>query len=73
MTRVWERVVQSVYCAYLLRERLLIYVCASFHFGFEGGMLGLSVKVPDHCLSIYFMFPYNLNEFMILMNMFIFT
>ena len=27
------------------------FVCASFPFGFEGGMWDL---IPDHCLSIFF-------------------
>ena len=31
-----------------------ICVCASFPFGFEGGMWDLIVLIPDHCLSIYF-------------------
>ena len=29
-------------------------VCVLFPFGFEGGMWDLSVLIPDHCLSIYF-------------------
>ena len=29
-------------------------VCASLPFGFAGGMWGLIVLVPDHCLSFYF-------------------
>ena len=31
-----------------------ICVCASFPFGFEGGMWDLIVLIPDNCLSIYF-------------------
>ena len=38
----------------VFRERLSIFMCASFPFGFEGGMWGLIVLVPDHCLSLYF-------------------
>ena len=33
-------------------ERLWICVCASFDFGFEGGVWDLIVLIPDHCLSI---------------------
>ena len=29
-------------------------MCASFTFGFVGGMLDLIVLVPEHCLSFYF-------------------
>ena len=29
-------------------------VCPSFPFGFEEGMWGLIVLIPDHCLSIHF-------------------
>ena len=32
----------------------IVCVCASFPFGFEGGMWDLIVLVPDHCLSFYF-------------------
>ena len=28
-------------------------MCASFRFGFKGGMLDLNKLVPDHCLSFY--------------------
>ena len=28
-------------------------MCASFPFGFEGGMWGLIILVPGHCLSFY--------------------
>ena len=40
------------------RKRLSVCVCASFPFGFEGGMwdLNLIVLVPDHGISIYFTF-----------------
>ena len=37
------RVQLSIFCVYL-----------SFPFGFEGGMWGLIVLIPDHCLSTYF-------------------
>ena len=37
----------------IFRERLLVSVCSSFPFGFEGGMRDLIELVPDHCLSIY--------------------
>ena len=37
------------------RELLSICVCASFSFGFEGGVLDLIVSVPDLCLSFYFL------------------
>ena len=29
-------------------------MCASFPFGFEGGMWDMIVTVPDHCLSFHF-------------------
>ena len=38
----------------VFRERLSACVCASFLFGFEGGMFNLIVLVPDHCFSFYF-------------------
>ena len=31
-----------------------IYVFSYFPFGFEGRMWDLTVSVPDHCLSFYF-------------------
>ena len=34
-------------------------VCASLPFCFEGGMWDLIVVIPDHCLSIYFVFHSN--------------
>ena len=34
-------------------------VCASFSFGFEGGIWDMIVLVPDHCLSFYFNFIFN--------------
>ena len=34
----------------VLRGRLSICECASFPFGFEGGMWDLIVSVPAHCL-----------------------
>ena len=40
----------------VLRGRLSICECASFPFGFEGGMLDLIVLIPDHCLSLNFTF-----------------
>ena len=39
-------------CGY--RESLSICLCASFPFGFEGGMWDL--VVPDHCPSFYFLY-----------------
>ena len=44
----------SVYCACLLRTFMNLFVCASFPFGFEGGMWYLIVLIPDRCLYIYF-------------------
>ena len=38
----------------LYRENLPICVCASFPFGFEGGMWELIVLFPDQCLSFNF-------------------
>ena len=40
----------------VFRGYLLIFVCASFPFGFEGGTWDLIVLIPDQCLSIYFTF-----------------
>ena len=31
-----------------------LFVCASFPFGFEGGLCDLIVLIPGYCLSIYF-------------------
>ena len=36
---------------HVFHERLSIYICASFPFGFEGGMWDLIILVSDHCLS----------------------
>ena len=38
----------------VFRKRLSFCVCASFPFGFQGGVWNLVVLIPDHCLSIYF-------------------
>ena len=38
----------------VFRERLSIFVCLSFPFGFEDGMWDLIILIPDHSLSIYF-------------------
>ena len=51
---VWERAVHSVYCACLSRTFINFCVRSSVPFGFEGGMLGLIIIIPDHCFSIYF-------------------
>ena len=33
-------------------------MCVSFpFFGIEGGMWGVIILIPDHCLSIYFTLP----------------
>ena len=37
----------------VFRVPLSISVCASFPFGFEGGIWDLIVYVPDHCLYFY--------------------
>ena len=31
-------------------------VCPSFLFGIEGGMGDVIVLIPDHCISIYFVY-----------------
>ena len=50
---VWEGFVHSVYCACFVN----VYSCHSFPFGFEGGwMWDLIVLIPDHCLSINFVY-----------------
>ena len=39
----------------VFRERVIyLCVCASFTFGFEGGIWDLIVLIPDHSLSNYF-------------------
>ena len=43
-------------CVSFVNVYQFVCVCASFPFGFEGGMWDLIVVVPDHCLfftSIY--------------------
>ena len=35
-------------------EHLSICMCASFPFGFDGGMWDLIVIVSDHCISFHF-------------------
>ena len=40
----------------VFRERISTWVCASFPFGFNGGMWNLIVLVPDYCLSFYFVY-----------------
>ena len=35
------------------RERLSVFMCDSFPFGFEDGLWNLIVLFPDYCLSIY--------------------
>ena len=42
------------FSVHAFRECSSICACASFLFDFEGGMWGLIVLVPDHCLSLYF-------------------
>ena len=43
------RFTASAFC-----KLLSIYVFSYFPFRFEGGMWGLIVSVPGHCLSFYF-------------------
>ena len=50
---VWERAVHSVNCTCLSWALVKFCVCPSFPFGIEGGMWGVIVLIPDHCLSIY--------------------
>ena len=38
----------------VFRERLSVCLCASFPFGFEGGMWDLSLLIRGHCLFICF-------------------
>ena len=40
----------------------ILRVSPSFPFGIEGGMLGVFVLIPDHCLSIYFSVLLNLSK-----------
>ena len=51
---VWERAVHSVICTCFVGVGQILCVCPSFPFGIEGGMWGVIVLIPDHCLSIYF-------------------
>ena len=37
----------------VFREGFTISVCASFPFGFDGGMWDLILLVPDHGISVY--------------------
>ena len=46
---VWVCAVHGVF-----RERLSIYMCSSFRFGFEGDMSDLIVLIHDRCLSFFF-------------------
>ena len=41
-------------CRFVVNVCGFVCVCASFPFGFEGGMSDLIVLVPDHWLSLYF-------------------
>ena len=34
-------------------------MCASYPFGFEGGMWDLIILVADHCLSFYFLWLFD--------------
>ena len=43
-------------------ESLSICMCASFSFGFDGGMWDLIVLVPDHCLSFTLPQSHKVNE-----------
>ena len=52
----WERAVDSVNCTCLSWELVKFCVCPSFRFGIEGGMWDVMVLIPDHCLSIYFLY-----------------
>ena len=38
------------------RKLLSIYVINYFPFGFEARIWDLTISVPDHCLSFYFLF-----------------
>ena len=42
----------------VVREGLSNFVCPSFSFGIEGEMWGVIVSIPDHCLSIYFLYQF---------------
>ena len=49
---VWERAVHSDNCTLVK-----FCMCPSFPFGIAGGMWGVIVLIPDHCLSLYFSPP----------------
>ena len=51
-TCVGKRCSFGLLCEYFIT--FIIFVCASFPIGFEGGIWGLIVFVPDHYLSFYF-------------------
>ena len=42
------------FTARVFRKLLSVYVVIYFPFGFGGGIWGLIISVPDHCLSFYF-------------------
>ena len=44
------------FTASAFRKLPSIYVLSYFPFGFEGRMWDLTVSVPDHCLSFYFLY-----------------
>ena len=46
------------FTASAFRKLLSIYVFSYFPFGSEGRMWDLTVSVPDHCLSFYFIIPH---------------
>ena len=56
---VWERAVHSVNCMCLSWALVKFCVCHSFPFGAEGGMWGVIVLIPHHCLPIYFIYDEN--------------
>ena len=46
----------------VFRERWSIFVCASFPFGFKGGMWNLIVLVPDKYHSLFSTYLFILNS-----------
>ena len=44
----------ALLCVSIVKVYQCVCVCASFPFGFEGGMCDLIALVPNHCLSYYF-------------------
>ena len=54
----------SINCTCLSWALVKLCVCPSVPFGIEGGVKGVIVLIPDHCLSIYFIKKVNVECYM---------